>query len=261
MRADERATGRSRRVRGDHRDRAGARRRARARRGRRPAPRARVALRRLPRRAADARAEPARRRWSTRRTSACWRATRASTRRGSSSPARTARWRCSWSSRSPGTELYELADDTLRDDPARPHLGRAAHPARGAGRAREARRQARADRRLDARASWRFDFASSSARFRQTAGDVAQLLAATAAIVGAERAVAAAVRRHGPRDDRRRAPDPAGAGAVGLDPRRLRRARPARRPPRRAPARSARRRPAPRRPSCAGCSGCSRAAC
>ena len=39
-----------------------------------------------------------------------------------------------------------------------------------------------------------FDFASSSARFRQTAGDVAQLLAATAAIVGPERAMAAAVR-------------------------------------------------------------------
>jgi undecaprenyl-diphosphatase len=39
-----------------------------------------------------------------------------------------------------------------------------------------------------------FDFASSSARFRQTAGDVAQLLAATTALVGAERAVAAAVR-------------------------------------------------------------------
>ncbi len=42
-----------------------------------------------------------------------------------------------------------------------------------------------------------FDFASSSARFRQTAGDVAQLLAATTAIVGAERAVAAAVRTMG----------------------------------------------------------------
>jgi undecaprenyl-diphosphatase len=39
-----------------------------------------------------------------------------------------------------------------------------------------------------------FDFASSSARFRLTAGDVAQLLAATTAIVGAERAVASAVR-------------------------------------------------------------------
>jgi undecaprenyl-diphosphatase len=39
-----------------------------------------------------------------------------------------------------------------------------------------------------------FDFASSSARFRQTAGDVAQLLAATTAVVGAERAVASAVR-------------------------------------------------------------------
>jgi undecaprenyl-diphosphatase len=39
-----------------------------------------------------------------------------------------------------------------------------------------------------------FDFASSSARFRQTSGDVAQLLAATTAVVGAERAVAAAVR-------------------------------------------------------------------
>lgn len=39
-----------------------------------------------------------------------------------------------------------------------------------------------------------FDFASSSARFRQTAGDVAQLLAATTAVVGPERAVAAAVR-------------------------------------------------------------------
>ena len=31
-----------------------------------------------------------------------------------------------------------------------------------------------------------FDFASSSARFRQTAGDVAQLLAATTAVVGAD---------------------------------------------------------------------------
>jgi undecaprenyl-diphosphatase len=39
-----------------------------------------------------------------------------------------------------------------------------------------------------------FDFATSSARFRQTTGDVAQLLAATAAVVGPERAVAAAVR-------------------------------------------------------------------
>jgi undecaprenyl-diphosphatase len=39
-----------------------------------------------------------------------------------------------------------------------------------------------------------FDYAASSARFRQTAGDVAQLLAATTAIVGAARAVAAAVR-------------------------------------------------------------------
>lgn len=39
-----------------------------------------------------------------------------------------------------------------------------------------------------------FDFASSSARFRQTAGDVAQLLAATTAVVGVDRAVAAAVR-------------------------------------------------------------------
>jgi undecaprenyl-diphosphatase len=39
-----------------------------------------------------------------------------------------------------------------------------------------------------------FDFASSSAPFRQTAGDVAQLLAATTAVVGAPRAVGAAVR-------------------------------------------------------------------
>ncbi len=39
-----------------------------------------------------------------------------------------------------------------------------------------------------------FDFATSSARYRQTTGDVAQLLAATAAIVGSDRAVAAAVR-------------------------------------------------------------------
>jgi undecaprenyl-diphosphatase len=39
-----------------------------------------------------------------------------------------------------------------------------------------------------------FDFASSSARFRQTGADVAQLVAASAAVVGAERAVAAAVR-------------------------------------------------------------------
>jgi glycosyltransferase 2 family protein len=42
-----------------------------------------------------------------------------------------------------------------------------------------------------------FDFASSSAPLRQTAGDVAQLLAATTAVVGAERAVAAAVRTMG----------------------------------------------------------------
>jgi undecaprenyl-diphosphatase len=39
-----------------------------------------------------------------------------------------------------------------------------------------------------------FDFAASSARFRQTTADVAQLLAATTAIVGADRAVASAVR-------------------------------------------------------------------
>jgi undecaprenyl-diphosphatase len=39
-----------------------------------------------------------------------------------------------------------------------------------------------------------FDFAASSARFRQTAADIAQLLAATTALVGAERAVASAVR-------------------------------------------------------------------
>jgi undecaprenyl-diphosphatase len=39
-----------------------------------------------------------------------------------------------------------------------------------------------------------FDYATSSARFRQTATDVAQLLAATTAIVGAPRAVGAAVR-------------------------------------------------------------------
>jgi glycosyltransferase 2 family protein len=93
----------------------------------------------------------------------------------------------------PGTELYDLDADAVSDgllDALWAQL-RTLHGARVA------------HGKLDGRhvivdgATPRivgFDFASSSARFRQTAGDVAQLLAATAAIVGPERAVAAAVR-------------------------------------------------------------------
>jgi undecaprenyl-diphosphatase len=93
----------------------------------------------------------------------------------------------------PGTELFDLDSasvtdellDALWEQVARLHGARVAHG------------------KLDGRhvvvdgarpQIVGFDFATSSAQFRQTAGDVAQVLAATAAIVGPERAVAAARR-------------------------------------------------------------------
>jgi uncharacterized membrane protein YbhN (UPF0104 family)/tRNA A-37 threonylcarbamoyl transferase component Bud32 len=93
----------------------------------------------------------------------------------------------------PGTELYDLdaskVSDRLLDavwnQVRRLHAARVAH---GKLDARHVLVLGDAARLVG------FDFASSSARFRQTAGDVGQLLAATTAIVGAERAVAAAVR-------------------------------------------------------------------
>ena len=199
--------------------------------------RTRVALRRVPRRAAVAGPEPARRRWSTRRTSACWRATRASTRRASSSPATHGALALLVVEQVTGTELYDLDADALSDalldriwaELRTLHTARVAH---GKLDGKHVLIDGTTPRIVG------FDFASSSARFRQTAGDVAQLLAATD---GDRRRRARGGGRgagHGQGDGRRRAPDAAGTGALGLDPRRLRRARPARRPPRRAPARS-----------------------
>ena len=106
-----------------------------------------------------------------------------------------------------------------------------------------------------------FDFASSSARFRQTAGDVAQLLAATTAVVGARTRGRRRGADHGQGDGGRRAPGAPARRAVGVDPRRARRARPARRPPRRAPHRRSRGDRAPTPRSCAGSTACSPAAC
>ncbi len=92
-----------------------------------------------------------------------------------------------------GAELYELTDDTVGDD----LLDRTWVELRTLHAARVAHGKLDGKHVLIDGSTPRivgFDFASSSARFRQTAGDVAQLLAATAAIVGAERAVKAAVR-------------------------------------------------------------------
>jgi undecaprenyl-diphosphatase len=93
----------------------------------------------------------------------------------------------------PGQELYDLTADDVSDallDRVWEQL-RTLHAARVAHGKLDARHVL-----VDGPAVHLvgFDFASSSARFRQTAADVAQLLAATTAIVGAERAVAAAVR-------------------------------------------------------------------
>jgi uncharacterized membrane protein YbhN (UPF0104 family)/tRNA A-37 threonylcarbamoyl transferase component Bud32 len=96
-----------------------------------------------------------------------------------------------------GTELYELdaatVSDGLLDDVWTElrtlHCARVAHGKLDAKHVLVDGSTSKAAVRLVG-----FDFASSSARFRQTSGDVAQLLAATTAIVGAERAVAAAVR-------------------------------------------------------------------
>jgi uncharacterized membrane protein YbhN (UPF0104 family) len=95
-----------------------------------------------------------------------------------------------------GTELYDLDADAVSDD----LLDRTWAEVRTLHSARVAHGK------LDGRhllvdgatpAIVGFDFASSSARYRQTTGDVAQLLGATAAIVGPDRAVAAAVRTLG----------------------------------------------------------------
>jgi len=92
-----------------------------------------------------------------------------------------------------GTELYDLDDDSVTDallDRSWTEL-RTLHAARVAHGKLDGRHvivDGSTPRLVG------FDFATSSARYRQTTGDVAQLLAATAAIVGPERAVAAAVR-------------------------------------------------------------------
>lgn len=96
----------------------------------------------------------------------------------------------------PGTELYDLDPKEVTDDRLDTVWGelRALHAARVAHGKLDARHVM-----IDGASAHLvgFDFASSSARFRQTAGDVAQLLAATTALVGADRAVAAAVRTLG----------------------------------------------------------------
>src|SRR5262249_41652015 len=92
-----------------------------------------------------------------------------------------------------GNELYELTPSAVSDqllDDVWTEL-RTLHSARVAHGQLDARHVMIDTNRVSFVG---FDFASSSARFRQTAGDVAQLLAATTAIVGAPRAVAAAVR-------------------------------------------------------------------
>jgi undecaprenyl-diphosphatase len=92
-----------------------------------------------------------------------------------------------------GTELYDLGASAVSDkllDRLWAEL-RSLHAARVAHGKLDARHVLVDD--TDVRLVG-FDFASGSARFRQTSGDVAQLLAATTAAVGAERAVAAAVR-------------------------------------------------------------------
>ncbi len=93
----------------------------------------------------------------------------------------------------PGTELYDLAPDSVSDDLldalwAQLRMLHAARVAHGKLDGRHVMVDGANPRLVS------FDFASGSARYRQTAGDVAQLLAATAAIVGAGRAVEAAVR-------------------------------------------------------------------
>jgi glycosyltransferase 2 family protein len=93
----------------------------------------------------------------------------------------------------PGTELYDLGADAVSDDLldtlwSQLRILHGARVAHGKLDGRHVMVDGRTPRFVS------FDFASGSARFRQTAGDVAQLLAATAAIVGPERAVAAAVR-------------------------------------------------------------------
>jgi glycosyltransferase 2 family protein len=92
-----------------------------------------------------------------------------------------------------GTELYDLGPDALSDELldatwSQLRLLHGAHVAHGKLDGRHVVVDGTTPHLVG------FDFATSSARFRQTAGDVAQLLAATAAIVGPEPAVAAAVR-------------------------------------------------------------------
>src|SRR5262249_722110 len=96
----------------------------------------------------------------------------------------------------PGTELYELEPSTVTDtllDTVWTEL-RSLHEARVAHGKLDGRHVM-----IDGTSArlGGFAFAPSSARFRQPAGDVAQVLAAPTALVGAERAVAAAVRTLG----------------------------------------------------------------
>ena len=98
-----------------------------------------------------------------------------------------------------GTELFELTDDAVRDD----LLDRTWAELRTLHAARVAHGKLDGHHVLVDGSAPRivgFDFASTSARFRQTAGDVAQLLAATAAVVGSRARGRRGGARHGPRD-------------------------------------------------------------
>jgi uncharacterized membrane protein YbhN (UPF0104 family)/tRNA A-37 threonylcarbamoyl transferase component Bud32 len=93
----------------------------------------------------------------------------------------------------PGTELYELAPEAVTDellDHVWSEVGRL-HAARVAHGKLDGRHVVVDGDRVHVVG---FDFATSSAKFRQTSGDVAQVLAATSAQVGPARAADAAVR-------------------------------------------------------------------
>ena len=159
----------------------------------------------------------------------------------------------------PGTELYDLDADTVSDQLLDTVWGevRSLHAARVAHGKLDARHvlidgRRGAHRRLRLRVEQRTVPPDRRRRGPAPGRD------------RGDRRPRACGRRRGARrgqgDGRRRAARAAGAGALGLDPRRVRRTRPARRPPRRAAARSAPRPPAPTRPSSGASSGCSPAA-
>ncbi len=121
----------------------------------------------------------------------------------------------------PGTELYDLAADGVSDDLLDTLWGqlRMLHGARVAHGKLDGRHvlvDGTTPRLVG------FDFASGSARFRQTSGDVAQLLAATAAIVGPRASRRGRGTGRGSRHRRVGPAGAAGARALGLDPRRPR---------------------------------------